>query len=136
METAKLTRVLKKLRDAGFFLVAGAATLAAAIAFASDRYEFVKTAAIADGLVTELNAGGSHPNVRFVDASGRSVDFPAGGWISGYRAGQRVRVLYLAKAPERSACLDAWGSVWFIPTLLGVLGATHLAVGLYLLNRK
>ena len=83
---------------------------------------FVRTASLAAGVVERLNAGGSHPQIRFSTAAGQTVSYPQGGLIFGYHPGDRVRVRYLPTDPGKAACLDVFGALWFAPMLLAVLG--------------
>lgn len=76
-----------------------------------------------------LNAGGSHPQIRFVTADGTAVSYPQGGLIFGYRPGDRVQVLFHPADPAGTATLDAVGSLWFTALLLGGLGVLCLAAG-------
>jgi hypothetical protein len=90
---------------------------------------FLRTATAADGVVARLNAGGSHPQIEFTTAAGRRVSYPQGGFISGYKPGDKVRVLYRDEAPEQTARLDSFGALWFAPLLLGLLGLGFVAAG-------
>jgi Protein of unknown function (DUF3592) len=84
---------------------------------------FLAAAVTASGRVVALNAGGSHPEIEFVTRKGALISYPQGGWISGYKVGDKVKVLYLENAPSTSATVDRIGAVWgwsiaFIPFLL------------------
>ena len=93
---------------------------------------FIQTAARAPGIVTKLNAGGSHPEVSFTAASGEVVDYPQGGMISGYHTGQHVTVLYNPRDPSDSPCLDTIPALWFDQGMLLLMGLAFLIIGLYL----
>ncbi len=116
---------------------AGGVLLAAAGAFllllglrsALGTRRFLRGATRAEGSVTTLNAGGSHPQICFVLPDGRVVSYPQGGFVFGYRPGERVRVLFDPADPADSATVDAIGAVWFWSILLGGLGMTLLAAG-------
>jgi hypothetical protein len=72
-------------------------------AMLADReYQEYKDAAVADGIVTKLNAGGAHPEIEFTTPDGQTVSYPQGGMIGGYKPGDHVRVLELAVAATRS----------------------------------
>ena len=73
------------------------------------RYEFLPQAQRAPGVVTKLNAGGSHPEIEFTSADNQVISYPQGGMISGYEVGQPVQVLYLAEDPEMTAVVNDRG---------------------------
>jgi hypothetical protein len=105
----------------GLIVVSGVAAAA--------KRGFVKSATASEGVVVRLNAGGSHPEIEFTTAAGRKVSYPQGGFIFGYRPGQKVRVLYLADAPAQTASVDAFGALWFVPVLLTVIGLFLIIAG-------
>jgi hypothetical protein len=107
----------------------GLAVLAAAVYSAIERNGFVHTAARVEGVVSVLNAGGSHPQVTFV-IDGRTISLPQGGLIFGYRAGDKVHVLFNIADPAGTATLDALGAIWFVPLMLGGIGLVLLAAGI------
>ena len=73
------------------------------------RYEFLPQAQRAPGVVTKLNAGGSHPEIEFTSADNQVISYAQGGMISGYEVGQPVQVLYLAEDPEMTAVVNDRG---------------------------
>ncbi|MGI4796212.1 MAG: DUF3592 domain-containing protein [Janthinobacterium lividum] len=112
------------------FALGGAGLLVAAYLLASSIMSFRTGATRAEGTVTALSAGGSHPVIRFTTADGSAFSFSSNGLIFGYRAGDRVAVLYDKAAPQRSAALDAVGSLYFFPLMLGLIGASFIVVPL------
>jgi uncharacterized protein DUF3592 len=94
------------------------------------KQAFIRDAAAAEGSVTRVLAGGTHPGIEFVAGSGKTIVFPQGGWTFGYRPGERVRVLYDPGAPTQSACVDSFGTLWFTPLLLAALGLLLLTGGI------
>ncbi len=106
-----------------FFTVIGAALLIAAVIATIGVQRFRDAAARADGVVERLNAGGSHPQIRFTTTAGDVVSYAQGGLIFCYRAGDRVRVMYRPDRPQATARLDQFGAMWAMPLLLGLLGA-------------
>jgi hypothetical protein len=94
--------------------------VAAIIGF--QRYQFIATGHIAAGRVTGVPFGGSHPKVEFQLESGEKVSFPQGGIIFGYKTGDIVQVLYDAKAPRQTACIQSFGAIWGVCALLSILG--------------
>lgn len=112
-----------------FFMVLGAVALVVAALLAARTAEFVRSAARAEGEVVRLNAGGSHPEVAFTTTTGERVSYPQGGFIAGYAVGDRVRVLYDAAAPAATARIDAVGSLWAWPLIVGFLGSAFVLLG-------
>ena len=110
------------------FLALGMGLIVAAIATGLSTRHFVAHASRGEGVVTRLNAGGSHPEIEFTAASGETISFPQGGGIFGYRPGQKVQVLYAPEAPSQTACVDAFGALWFTPLILSFLG-TGFTIG-------
>ncbi|GAA3724333.1 hypothetical protein GCM10022268_35550 [Sphingomonas cynarae] len=106
-----------------FFTIIGAALLIAAAIAAMGVQRFRDAAARADGVVERLNAGGSHPQIRFTTMAGDVVSYAQGGLIFGYRTGDSVRVMYRPDRPQATARLDQFGAMWAMPLLLGFLGA-------------
>jgi hypothetical protein len=80
-------------------------------------------------VVTQLNAGGSHPEIEFATLSGTKITYPQGGLIFGYRPGQQVRVLYNPQDPAKTACVDTFGALWFVPLILSGIGMALLIGG-------
>jgi len=110
------------------FLLIGLILLALAGLNALGKRNFVQGAARAEGVVSALNAGGSHPQISFTTAQGRAVSFPQGGLIFGYRVGDKVEVLYNPADPAATATLSAVGAVWFSALIVAVIGAVFVAV--------
>ncbi|MFB9126856.1 DUF3592 domain-containing protein [Paraburkholderia dipogonis] len=76
---------------------------------------FLDLANKAPGVVVALNAGGSHPQIEFINSNGRRVSYPQEGLISGYKIGDKVTVLYLADSPNPQATIDKPGAIWELP---------------------
>jgi len=102
--------------------IVGMGLMLAAIVTGLATHQFLGRAARAPGVVSRLNAGGSHPEIEFTMPSGGTISYPQGGFIFGYEPGQRVQVLYAPGDPARTARVDAFGALWFMPLLLSVLG--------------
>ncbi|WP_162956732.1 type VI secretion system immunity protein Tsi4, partial [Pseudomonas aeruginosa] len=91
------------LLHASLFSLLGLGLLLAGGFKTVERYHFLRTAQEAQGTVSALNAGGSHPQIDFTSVSGERISYPQGGFIFGYQVGEPVRVLYEAGRPAASA---------------------------------
>ena len=105
------------------FLPTGIVLLVAAVLVSRNVRSFIRHSETAPGTVIRLNAGSSHPEISFRLRDGRTFSFPQGGLIGGYAPGQRVVVRYAAVDPQRTACLDVWGALWFWFVILTILGS-------------
>jgi len=106
--------------------LAGLAVHAASLYGAIERHAFVHTATRVEGVVSGLNAGGSHPQIT-ITVDGRALSFPQGGLIFGYRTGDKVKVLFDPADPAGTGVVDAVGTIWFAPLMLGGIGLLLLA---------
>ena len=97
---------------------------------ATVRLAFIRSSATAEGMVIELNAGGSHPQIEFTTAAGERISYPQGGFIFGYRPGDRVRVCYLPTDPRGTASIDTIGALWFSPLLLTIISGVFAIASL------
>ncbi len=109
-----------------FFTMVGVALMIGALCWGVSTRRFVARAASAPGVVTKLNAGGAHPEVRFTTAAGEVVEYPQGGMIWGYRAGDRVEVLYEPGNPAGSAVLNRPGALWGFVAMDFLMGAVFV----------
>ncbi|MCI0994454.1 DUF3592 domain-containing protein [Pseudomonas corrugata] len=112
------------------FALIGIGLLVIAVNLTLDRREFLSRAQAADGVVSRLNAGGSHPEIAFTSVGGEAISYPQGGMIFGYQPGQSVRVYYLPEQPVGSAVIDDPGALWGPSGLLGCLGLMFAFAGL------
>lgn len=112
------------------FALIGIVLLGITIDLTLDRRAFLAQAQGADGIVSHLNAGGSHPEIAFTTGAGEKISYPQGGFIFGYRQGQSVRVYYLPEQPAGSAVVDDSGALWGLSGLLGCLGLIFTFAGL------
>ncbi len=112
------------------FALIGIGLLGIAVNISLDRRDFLARAQTADGIVSHLNAGGSHPEIAFTTASGEKISHPQGGFIFGYQKDQPVRVLYLPEQPDGSAIVDTPAALWGTSGVLGVMGLVFTLVGL------
>jgi Protein of unknown function (DUF3592) len=86
----------------------------------------------AEGIVVGNEKGGRayHPVVEFATPGGAVVRFTGGiGTSPAYEIGSHVGVLYDPENPQGAVIDDFWQR-WFWPTLLGILGAPFLGIGI------
>ena len=103
------------------FAAIGIGLLGIAVNLTLDRRDFLTRAQTVDGVVSHLNAGGSHPEIAFTTVSGEKVSYPQGGFIFGYQKDQPVRVHYLPEQPTASAIVDAPTALWGTSGVLGLI---------------
>jgi hypothetical protein len=106
-----------------FFVCLSLLFIVLAVGASWETRNFLATARHAEGIVTKLNAGGSHPEIQFTAGDGSVVSYPQGGLIFGYRPGDKVDVLFTDGDPRSSAVVNIFGAVWFRSLLLGAIGA-------------
>ena len=111
-------------------LLTGLGLLAAAALAGVQTRRFVAVSAASEGVVSRLNAGGSHPQIEFHTADGSVVSYPQGGMIAGFRTGQPVRVLFDPANPRSTARADTFGSLWGGSVVLAVCGAILFGLAL------
>ncbi|MGC5703621.1 DUF3592 domain-containing protein [Pseudomonas sp. NFXW11] len=121
---------LGKILQGLLFALVGVGLLVIASQLTLDRREFLATAQRADGIVSDLNAGGSHPEIAFTTGSGEKISYPQGGFIFGYQKDQPVRVYYLPERPANSAIIDDPAALWATPGVLGLIGLVFAIAGL------
>lgn len=129
MANSTLSRLGQILQGLLFALI-GVVLLGIAANLTLDRREFLAHAQTADGIVSHLNAGGSHPEIAFTTRSGEKISYPQGGFIFGYQKDQPVRVYYLPEQPANSAIVDAPAALWATPGVLGGIGLVFIIAGL------
>jgi hypothetical protein len=110
------------------FVTLGLVVLIQAGLSVREAQAFLSRAVRAEGVVTEVNAGRSHPMVQFALPSGERQTFAEGGSIS-YKKGDHVRVLYLPEEPETSAHIDDPGALWFDAKLTATIGVAFCIAG-------
>lgn len=125
------------LLRAVLFIPLGLCLLYLTLWLVADRLGFMAQAQRAEGNVSALNAGGSHPQIDFTDATGKVVSYAESGLIFGYAVGDRVGVLFRPEAPAATAIIDDRGALWGASLLAGLFtlvftsgGAYHLAAWL------
>jgi len=91
---------------------------------------FLQIARKASGVVVALNAGGSHPQIEFKNESGKTVSYPQGGLIAGFKIGDKVTVLYLEHAFKQRATVDRFGAVWELSIYFSIMLALIPAIEL------
>jgi Protein of unknown function (DUF3592) len=109
------------------FVGAGIVLIGGSIAALAGVYRFTQAAVVVPGVVTKLNAGGSHPQIKFTTQAGETIDYAQNGLIFGYQPGDRVQVMYEPSEP-RSAMVDTFGAKWGFPLMMLVMGGVFLGV--------
>jgi len=118
-----------KLLPGVVFILIGIAAAAVAIALGLKKLDFIQHSAVAEGRVLRLNAGGSHPEIEFTSDHGNKVKYPQGGFVFRYRPGDHVQVRYDPERPLQSACVDAFGALWFPPLIVLAIGLACIVGG-------
>ncbi|WP_248802838.1 DUF3592 domain-containing protein [Pseudomonas sp. MWU13-2100] len=113
------------------FIPLGLCLLYLTLWLVEDRLGFLALAQRAEGHVSALNAGGSHPQIDFTDATGKAVSYPESGFIFGYAVGDSVTVLYRADAPSSTAIIEDHGALWGASLLAGLFAIVFSAGGGY-----
>ncbi|WP_047289191.1 DUF3592 domain-containing protein [Pseudomonas protegens] len=119
-----------KILQGLLFALIGIGLLVIAVNLTLDRREFLASAQTADGIVSDLNAGGSHPEIAFTSSTGEKISYPQGGFIFGYQKDQPVRVYYQPERPANSAIIDDPAALWATPGVLGLIGLVFTLAGL------
>ncbi|WP_347928897.1 DUF3592 domain-containing protein [Pseudomonas helvetica] len=127
---------LGKMLQGLLFALIGIGLLGIAVNLTLERREFLAHAQTADGIVSHLNAGGSHPEIAFTTSSGEKISYPQGGFIFGYQQDQPVRVYYLPEQPASSAVVDTPAALWATPGVLGCIGLLFTLAGLLRVIRQ
>ncbi|TXS96022.1 DUF3592 domain-containing protein [Parahaliea maris] len=118
------------------FGVTGLLMLAGATALFLNTRDFIATAAVTEGKVTELVRSRSsdsdtyRPVVVFTTAAGRSVEFTSssGSNPPSFHRGETVTVLYQPDTPEQ-ARIGSFFSLWGLPMIVGGMGLVFSLVG-------
>ncbi|MEG5265169.1 DUF3592 domain-containing protein [Pseudomonas sp. JDS28PS106] len=97
----------------------------------TDRLDFLALAQRAEGHVSALNAGGSHPQIDFTDATGQVISYPENGLIFGYEVGDSVTVFYRPESPSRTAIIGDRGALWGASLLTGLFAIVSIVGGGY-----
>jgi Protein of unknown function (DUF3592) len=91
--------------------------------------EFVNHSETAKGIVTKLNSGGSHPEIKITTKDGKEIEYPQGGLIFGYQVGDEVSVYYDPQNPK-NCVLNSFGALWGFPLLAFTLGICFICATL------
>ncbi|MEI6705691.1 MAG: DUF3592 domain-containing protein [Methylococcales bacterium] len=100
-----------------FFLALGIFMLITGCFLTFSRLKFVQEAKTANGIVTDITFGGSHPKIEFILPNKERITYYQGGLITGYEIGDGVSVLYLESDPRSTACIDKLGAIWAASTI-------------------
>jgi hypothetical protein len=118
----------------GSFCVAGPLCLVIALGVAGQRAALIYSGLRAEGTVVAKQSSGSRhatyaPVFQFTASDGRTyvVSSDVSGPEPAFRQGQLVAVLYHQSHPE-AARIDAFGQLWTLPLVVGVVGAAFSIV--------
>ena len=134
MSTPRTARASATVRGLLFVLVGLVLAVGGAFEIRSGP-NFERGALRAVGTVVRLNAGPSHPQVRFTTPRGQTVEYPQGGLIFNYQPGQRVAMLYDPDRPQH-ATLDTFGARWGFTTLGLLASLVFVVAGLTSIPRR
>jgi hypothetical protein len=115
------------------FPIVGVLLLIGAIFAAVTTDRFIRSATRAEGEVIRLNAGGAHPEIRFVPPGEAPVQFSGQGFIK-YAVGDAVTVLYRKDSqspPGYQTQIDTPGALWASAGMLTWLGVSLVIGGWY-----
>ena len=112
------------------FIVVGILIIIGAAVWTFVNWRFANEAAESRGVVIKLNAGGSHPQIKFTTADGKEIEYPQGGLIFGYKPGDEVTVLYEKQNPQ-NATVNSFSALWGFPTLALILGVCAFSAVLF-----
>ena len=125
------------VNDAGFgqfkrmiFGIIGIIIVIAASIWGFANWRFISGSETAKGTVIKLNAGGSHPEIKFTTKDGKEIEYPQGGLIFGYSVGEEVEVYYDPQNP-RNCVINAFGALRGFPLLAFILGVCFVCAALF-----
>ncbi len=108
----------------------GVVLLAASAWTAFSTWRWLQRSVAAPGHVSRLNAGGSHPEIELVTATGPKVSFPQGGLVAAWRVGDDVPVRYDPAAPTEDPSIDRVAAIWTVPLAALFAGFVTIASAL------
>ena len=114
------------------FLLAGVLLFIGSTVVAYNTFNFLKTAQIAKGIVTKLNAGGSHLEVSFTTIEGEEISYPQNGLIFGFNVGDSVDVLYNDSSP-REMVINNFSAIWGFNIIFIIMSLIFIIVGGFLI---
>lgn len=119
------------------FLFAGVGIVLVIIAVVSgiSTRRFIARSAMAEGSVIKLNAGGSHPEIKFTTGDGREIEYPQNGLIGGYQTGDKVTVLYDPEDPHQCE-LNSSGALWGVTISMAIGGVIFIGVAGLMKSRQ
>ena len=114
----------------GIIALVGVIIIAGILAWSVKTYRFVSSAAATEGTIVALNAGGSHPNIKFNAGEGKEIEYAQNGLIFGYRVGDKAAILYNPQNPQE-ACVNTFGALWGFQTLGFILGICFVGIACF-----
>ncbi len=111
----------------GIFALVGAIIILGVLVWSVKTYRFINSASATEGTVVALNAGGSHPVIKFNDGEAKTIEYSQNGLIFGYQVGDQTAVLYNPQNP-REASVGTFGALWGFQTLGFILGLCFVGI--------
>lgn len=117
------------------FALIGIGLLGIAVNLTLDRRDFLARAQTADGIVSRLNAGGSHPEIAFTTGKGEKFPTPRVASSSAMSRGSRCEFII---CPSSRPPTPRRGSRCTVgtPVMLGAMGLFFTLVGLLKATRQ
>ncbi len=112
------------------FGIIGIIVVIGAVGWGISNRQFVSRSETAQGKVVKLNAGGSHPEIKFTAKDGKEFEFAQGGLIFGHQIGDEVTVYYDPQNP-RNGVINSFGALWGFPLLAFFMGFCFICVALF-----
>jgi hypothetical protein len=85
---------------------------------------------VAPGMVTRLNAGGSHPQIQFRTKNGKIISYPQNGFIFNFHQGDIVKVIYNPRQPSNHPTLKSFSLLWGATISYFLFGALLVGYGI------
>jgi Protein of unknown function (DUF3592) len=114
----------------GLFALVGVLIIVGCLAWGLKTYQFINNSFSAQGIVVALNAGGSHPQIKFITSEGKEIKYSQNGLIFGYKIGDQITVLYDPQNPHE-ASVNAPGALWGFNLLSFILGVCFTGIGFF-----
>jgi Protein of unknown function (DUF3592) len=121
-----ITQILKY----GLFALVGIVIIIGVLVSANNIRNFMKNSFSAKGTVVALNAGGSHPKIKFTTQEDKEIEYSQNGLIFGYQVGDEVMILYNPQNPQ-DASINTFGALWGFHLLGFILGICFIGAACF-----